>query len=474
MKRDLLVNGGFILALVILSIIGWLNYLNIQGMTREELQEHHTYAESREFDELLSVFHDMEMAERGFVFTGKESYLELHHAAPDRINRGLARLRALISVDPRHNDHLAVIEPLIRERLAFSGEIVGLRRTAGLQEAQEAASTKGADLLNEIRRQIVRARSEEEQFLNELNKIEHVSIRRALLAIVAGSAVSFSLLIMVFLLLRREITRRGIIEEELRTHRDHLEELVQKRTVLLEQAKYEAEIGNRTKSEFLTNMSHEMRTPLTGILGIIDMLLAHDLTEEQRYFLNMAKTSAGSLNQLINDILELSQIEAGEVCIMSQAFNIRDCIRLATDIFKMDIDHKGLGFTLDIDDRVPEKVAGDAVRLRQVLINLVGNAVKFTERGEISLTVRPGQDVLQFVIHDTGIGIADGNRENIFEKFTQADVSLTKKYSGAGLGLALAKRLVENMGGEIRVESRPGEGSTFDFTIPLVKTVVAS
>lgn len=474
LKRNLLINGGFILALAILSVIGWLNYLNIQGMTREEQQEHHTYAESREFDELLSALHDMEMGERGFVFTGKESYLESYHAAPGKINVGLARLRALIAADHRHNDHLAVIEPLIRERLALSGKIVELRRTAGLQKAQQAARTeKGAELMDEIRRRMSMARSEEEQFLSELNDAEHASIRRALLAIIAGSTVSFSLLIMVFLLLRREITRRGVIEEELRTHRDHLEELVQKRTLLLEQAKYEAEIGNRTKSEFLTNMSHEMRTPLTGILGIIDMLLAHGLTEEQRYFLKMAKTSADSLNQLINDILELSQIEAGEVCFLMQSFNIRDCIRLATDIFKMEIEHKGLGFTLDIDDRVPEKVVGDAVRLRQVLINLVGNSVKFTERGEIAISVRPGHDALQFVVRDTGIGIAAGNLENIFEKFTQADVSLTRKYSGAGLGLALAKRIVENIGGEIHVESRPGEGSTFAFTIPLVKTALS-
>lgn len=470
MKRNLLINGSFALALVILMIIGLLNYLNIKGMSEEERWEHHTYAVAREFDELLSALQDVETGERGFVITGKEEFLKPYLAAFDHIDLRLAHIQELTAVDSRHENHLDNIKPLIKEKLATSKTTVELRRAAGFQAAyQVVVAERGRDLMDEIRRRVTEARTEEEQLLSELNDQEHIRIRKSLLALVAGSCVSFSLLVMVFLLLKKEITRRRMVEEELRTHRDNLEELIQKRTVLLEQAKYEAEIGNRAKSEFLTNMSHEMRTPLTGVLGIIDMLLTNDLTEEQRYFLNMAQTSAGTLKQLVNDILELSMIETGKVCFIMQSFDIRTCIRFAADMFKMEVERKSLGFLLEIDERIPETIVGDAVRLRQVLVSLVGNAVKFTEQGTIVISVRLEQDVLRFVVRDTGIGIPADYLNSIFEKFTQADVSLTRKYGGAGLGLALTRQIVENMGGKIRVDSVPGQGSEFCFTIPFVK-----
>jgi PAS domain S-box-containing protein len=274
----------------------------------------------------------------------------------------------------------------------------------------------------------------------------------------------------------RDTTGRKKAEEELTKYREHLEELVHERTDQLEQARLVAEAANRAKSEFLTNMSHEMRTPLTGISGVIDLLLTNGLTDQQRHFLNMAKRSADSLTQLINNILDFSRIEAGKISLVMQPFDLRDCIRAATDIFTMDVDRKGLRFSLEIDDGVPEMVVGDAGRLRLVLVNLLANAVKFTEHGEIDVSVRPapdparpGQDVLLFTVRDTGIGISASYLENIFEKFTQAEELLSKKYGGAGLGLALTKRIVENMGGKIRVESRPGEGSVFFFTIPFAR-----
>lgn len=471
MKRNLLINGGFALALAILTIIGLLNYMNIKKMNEEERWEHHTYAVTREFDELLSALQDVETGELGFVITGKEEFLKPYHAARDHIDLRLAHIRALAAEDPRHENYVRRLEPLIKEKLATAEAMIELRRAAGFQAAYHLVVAEQArDLMKEIRRRVTESREEEEHFLTELNDVEHVRIRKALLALIAGSAVSFSLLVMVFLLLKREIARRNVVEEELRTHRDNLEELVQKRTILLEQAKYEAEIGNRTKSEFLTNMSHEMRTPLTGVLGIIDMLLTNDLTEEdQRHFLNMAKTSADTLKQLINDILELSMIEAGKICFIMQSFDIRACIRFAADMFKMEADRKGLGFFPEIDEGVPERVVGDEVRLRQVLVSLIGNAVKFTEQGKIFISVRLEQDVLRFVVRDTGIGIPADYLNTIFDNFTQADVSLTRKHGGAGLGLALTKQIIENMGGKIRVESRPGEGSEFCFTIPFVK-----
>jgi signal transduction histidine kinase len=244
----------------------------------------------------------------------------------------------------------------------------------------------------------------------------------------------------------------------------------------LEQAKYEAEVANLVKSEFLANMSHEMRTPLTGVMGLIDLMLTEGLTDNHRHIMEMAKSSAELLKNIINDILDLSMIAAGKMSCERQPFDLRHCVRSVADMFAVLAGRKSIRFLLEIDDGVPVQVVGDEGRLRQVLENLLSNAVKFTASGEISVSVRPaqghtrpGQDVLLFTVRDTGIGIPADYMGRIFEMFTQADISSAKKFGGTGLGLALSKRIVGNMGGDIRVESRLGEGSVFSLTIPFNK-----
>jgi len=475
LKRNLLINGGFVLALALLATIGWLNYLNIKGMNEEERWEHHTYAVNREFDELLSALQAVESGARGFVITGEETFLEPYHAAAGKIEQILSRMRVLTSEDTRHEDSISGIAPLIREKLANAGKIIELRRAAGFQAASRlVVSARDKDLVNEISRQLAVARTEEERLLNTLNDVESARIRKSLLAITAGSFLSFSLLVMVFLLLRREIGQRVKAEEELRKHRDHLEKLVQMRTGLLEEAKREAEIANSAKSVFLTNMSHEMLTPLTGIMGVVDLMLTEELTDRHRYNMEMAKLSAESLKTLINNILDFSRLTTGQMSFERQPFDLHRCVRGVADIFALQAKRKGLRFLLKIDDGVPLRVTGDEGRLRQVLDNLLGNALKFTASGEISVSVQqthdhslPGQEVLLFTVRDTGTGIPTGYMDNIFDIFTQADTSSTKKFGGAGLGLALTRQIVANLGGKISGESRPGEGSVFTFTLPL-------
>ncbi len=271
---------------------------------------------------------------------------------------------------------------------------------------------------------------------------------------------------------RRE---RRKAEQELVRYREHLEELVQERTAQLKQAKDAAEAASRAKNEFLSNVSHEMRTPLTGIMGIIDLVLMGDLSEEEGHsYLEMAYKSAESLNRLINDILDFTSIASGKISFRLGCYNIGDCIRSAVDIFKLEAIGKGLQLLSEIGDNVPEEVRGDEGRIRQVLVNLVGNAVKFTDHGEISISVqrardsaRPEHEYLQFAVRDTGIGIPPECTEVIFEQFTQLDASTTRKYGGCGLGLAISKQIVEALGGRIWVESREGEGSVFMFTLVL-------
>ncbi len=237
----------------------------------------------------------------------------------------------------------------------------------------------------------------------------------------------------------------------------------------LRASKEAAEAANKAKSNFLANMSHEIRTPMNGVIGMTDMLLDTPLTDHQRDFACSIKESAESLLVIINDILDFSKIEAGKLSFIKLDFNIRQIIKEAGSSVSIRARNKGLRYEVRVDDAVPAYLTGDPVRLRQVLTNLAGNAVKFTHKGSIALTVgvqkQSGRQVtLLFEVSDTGIGIAEDQQEKLFESFSQVDASTTRQFGGTGLGLAISRQLVKMMGGDITVFSRPGQGATFRFT----------
>ena len=267
---------------------------------------------------------------------------------------------------------------------------------------------------------------------------------------------------------RNELTLAVMLRtREIRREKETVERQKQQIEDLLKKAQQ----SNRAKDEFLANISHEIRTPLHGVLGMTDLALHTELTPEQREYLELAEASAQSLLALLNDVLDYSKIEAGALVLEHAPFDVRECVRSAIAGFPLAAKKKGLEFELDIDTKVPQIIEGDALRLRQVLTNLVSNALKFTERGAIRVAVAlENSEYLQFTVRDSGIGVAKEKHEAIFEPFRQADGSTTRKYGGTGLGLSICLRLARQMGGELTLQSEEGKGSTFSLRLPVAQS----
>ncbi len=247
---------------------------------------------------------------------------------------------------------------------------------------------------------------------------------------------------------------------------------LKEKSAALRVAKVAAEEASRAKSSFLANVSHEIRTPMNGVLGMATLLKGTPLTEEQREYVEIIQDSAGIFLDVVNDTLDLSKIESGRLQLEEFAYSLRVLFRRSLACLRSGALRKGIGFSLTISDEVPDYVIGDPVRVRQILLNLVGNAIKFTDEGSVEVHVDARSENLRIDVCDTGIGIPEDALQRIFEPFSQADESTTRRYGGTGLGLSICRRLSELMNGAVDVESQEGQGSTFSVVIPMLQATL--
>jgi signal transduction histidine kinase/DNA-binding response OmpR family regulator len=434
--------------IAISSLLSMGRFLEISG----RVERSHKVVEV--LKELELVIKAAESGQRGYLLTNAdEAYLEPYNQALLVRDSVLAKLATVYADStPERVDKVEKLKSLVTEKFAELTETVRLRKAGDPNGALAIVRTGlGERLMSEIQRLVAdEAKSEQKQLARSAQEALFVQKIKVGLDI-TGLFFTGLILVAMSLVVSREMTERARIEQEFIRARDL------------------AEAAGRAKGDFLANVSHEIRTPMNAILGMTELTLDTELGAEQRENLLVVRSATDSLLSIINDVLDFSKMDAGKLTLAREDFSLRDQIGEALGMLALRAADKGLELACRVDSAVPDRLVGDAARLRQVLVNLVGNALKFTEEGDVIVEVEAvvglkGAVELHVRVTDTGIGIAPEKREMIFAPFTQADGSTTRLYGGTGLGLAISSQLVGLMGGRLWVDSELGRGSTFHFT----------
>ena len=411
-----------------------------------------------EWERLLSVLKDAETGQRGFLLSGDEQYLEPFETARASMSTCLARLTELDHEKHLFQNDLAELKKTIRTRLDLAGESIVVRRREGLGPAIQVITTgQDKELMDKIRLKITFLAGLQQKIVDRLTSVMEHDLMWGYAGAMASGWIALLAGAVALYLVRETIRQAG-------------------REVRLAAEKSRAEESNRQKSNFLAMMSHEIRTPMNAILGFSELLDEEASSERQKRYTGSILASGRALLQLINDILDLSKIEAGMLQMKTEPVDVREVGAFVMQLFHHQAVQKGVALKVEIPDSIPHSMLIDSVRLRQVLINVVGNALKFTDEGHVILRFstdpsvsRPNIVVLRIEVEDTGAGIPDALQQEIFEPFVQGGSPKSGEMLGTGLGLSIVRRLTALMHGTIRLTSALGTGSTFQFEFPNVE-----
>ena len=445
----------FLATVIAVAVMVAVSYRNTTSFLEASRWVAHTEEVLSRIATISSLVEHVETSQRGYIITGDPAFRRETQRTLPLIRRELSNLEVLISDNPAQRARLGRLRIAIDAKAHFIEQIITLYDRSGFESARRLTLTgAGSRAMAAIQQVSNEMETAERSLLRERAVRSEREVRSTHVTLAAGALADFTLVGVIFFLVIRDRVQSVRVSNALKEARD----------AALRSAD--------ARGQFLANVSHEIRTPMNAILGMTNLLLASDLPRHQRELAETVNSSAESLLEIINEILDYSKIEAGKVLIESTDFDLRKVVESVVDLFGAAAQAKGLVFGVLFDHELPAVIHGDGTRIRQVLTNLAGNAIKFTSSGDVIIHVNrekpdDGDRVhVRFSVTDSGIGIAGEELSRLFHPFTQADTSTTRRFGGTGLGLAISKQLVEMMGGHLGVDSVAGKGSTFWFVLP--------
>ncbi|MDP3143917.1 MAG: response regulator [Bacteroidota bacterium] len=450
-------------------------YSNAKNNTNSTALVEHTQQVIKNSDDLLVSLVNHQTGVRGYLLTNDTSLLEPYYASLPNIKLHFNELSRLTEDDIYQQQRVDTLKNIFDQRFNFSVELIIQNHANNLNNIQKATFAQNGEIITtKIKTLLKEINNTEYKLLEErkvINDRDKQNINLLFIILLAGS---FGLLIYSILSFQKN-ARLNIASQ---MEKDALERkalnLETEKTIAVEFAR-QSQITTVLKQQFLANMSHEIRTPMTAIIGFSKVVLKTDLTDKQKEYINAIKTSSDALLILVNDILDLAKVDAGKMTFEENEFEMEVDIRAMLHLFDLKFQEKNLKLVIDYDTKIPKVLIGDSVRLNQIILNLISNAIKFTSTGKITVGIRLTDSseekvTIEFVVSDTGIGFDENMIPTLFESFQQANSSTARQYGGTGLGLAIVKQLVEGQSGTISVKSKINEGSTFCFALSFKKT----